>query len=84
MARGEKETSTNQARHRRLAPRESSTTSSLVIAMSVEKLRFFCQVSADSSLKLLDGAAVSNVGWADNSVYFTQEQFTAGLHFPIS
>ena len=84
MARGEKETSTNRVRHRRLAPRESPTASILVIAMYVEKLRFFCLIPADISLKLLDGAAVSTVGWAYNIVYFTREQFFAGLRFPIS
>ena len=31
----------------------------------------------------LDGAAVSIVRWTYNSVYFTQEQFSMGLHFPI-
>ena len=71
MARGQKETSTNWARRMRGAPRESPTASSLVDAMFVKKLRFFCQVSVDISLELLDGTTVSYVGWSDNSVYFT-------------
>ena len=73
MVRGEEVTSTSQAGRRRLAPRESPTTSSLVAAMSVEELRFFFQVPANIGLKLLDGAVVSTIGWADNNVYFTQE-----------
>ena len=32
---------------------------------------------------MLDGAAVSTVREADNAVYFTWEQFAAGLRFPI-
>ena len=72
MARGEEVTSTNRAERRRLSPRESPSASSLVVAMSMEELRFFCQVSADISLELLDIAAVSTLGWADNSVYFTR------------
>ena len=60
------------------------TTSSLVPVMSVEELRSFCQVPADISLELSDGAAVSTVGGVDNVVYFTREQFSAGLRFPIS
>ena len=71
MAKGEEKTSTSRAGRRRLAHRESPTASILVAIMSVEELRFFCQVSAGISLELLDGSAVSIVGWADNSVYFT-------------
>ena len=84
MARGEKETSTSGVGRRRGGPRESPTASSLVVAMSMEELRSFCQVLTNISLELLDGAAVSIVGWADNNVYFTREQFVVGLHFPIS
>ena len=83
MARGHEETSTSRVGRRKGAPWESPTASSLVAAMSVEEMRFFCQVSTDISLELLDGATISTVGWEDNSVYFTQEQFAAGLHFPI-
>ena len=84
MARGEEYSSTNQVGRRRLTPRESPTASSLVTAMSVEELRFFCQVLANIGLKLSDGVAMSIVGWANNSVYFTREQFATGLQFPIS
>ena len=59
------------------------TTSSLVAAMFVGELRFFCQVLADISLELLDGAVVLTVEWADNYVYFTREQFFARLRFTI-
>ena len=71
MTRGEEETSTSQAGRRRGAPQKSPIASTLVIAMFVEELRFFCQVLADIILELLDGATVSIVGWVDNSVYFT-------------
>ena len=52
--------------------------------MFVEELRSFCQVPVDISLKLSDKAALSTVGGIDNAIYFTQEQFVAGLRFPIS
>ena len=52
--------------------------------MSIEELRFFCQVPANISLEFSDGAALSTVGGADNVVYFTLEQFVVGLCFPIS
>ena len=84
MAKGQEETSTSQARRKRGTLRESPTASSLVAVMSAEKLRSFCQVPIDISLELLDGAAISTVGGADNVVYFTWEQFAARLRFPIS
>ena len=84
MTRGQEETSTNRARCRRGTPWESPTVSSLVAVMSAEELRSFCQVHAGISLELSDGVAVSIVRWADNTVYFTQEQFAVGLRFPIS
>ena len=66
------------------ASRESPTTSNLVATMSVEELRFFCQVPAGISLELLEGAIVSTVEWANNSVYFTWEQFVASLRFFVT
>ena len=70
MARGEEETSTSRARCRRGAPRESPTANNLVAVMSVEELRFFCQVSIDISLESLDKAVVSTIEWADNREQF--------------
>ena len=84
MVRGQEETSTSRVGRRRGTSRESPTAISLVAAMSVEELRSFCQVPNDISLELSNGAVVSTVGWADNTVYFTQEQFATGLRFPIS
>ena len=78
MTRSEEDTSTSRAWHRG-ALWESPTASSLVSAMSMELLRFFCQVLTEISLELLDGVAISTIGLADNSFYFTQEQFATGL-----
>ena len=58
--------------------------SSLVSSMSMEELRSFCQILDNISLELLDGPATSTVGDADRDVYFTWEQFTTGLRFPVS
>ena len=52
--------------------------------MSVEELRSLCQVPADISLELSDGAAVLIVGGVDNVVFFTREPFAVRLHFPVS
>ena len=32
---------------------------------------------------MLNGSATSTIEEADNAIYFTREQFTIGLHFPI-
>ena len=84
MARGQEENSTSHDGRKRGTPRESPTESSLATTMYVEELRSFCQVPADISLELSDGAAVSTIGGAYNAVYFTREQFPIVLRFPIS
>ena len=71
MTRGYKEVSNSQAGHRRGTPRETPTTSSLVVAMSIEELRLYSQVSSEISLEMLDGLATSTVGEVDNVFYFT-------------
>ena len=50
----------------------------------MEELRSFYQIPNSISLELSDGLAASIVGDADSAVYFTWEQFTAGLRFPVS
>ena len=84
MIRGQEETSTNQVVRRKGSNRESPTTSNLVSSISMEELRSFCRVPNSISLELSDGLALSTVGQADNAVYFTREQFVAGLRFSVS
>ena len=84
MMRGQEETSTSQVRLRKGSKRESPTTRSLVSSMSMEELRSFCRVPDDISIELSDGPTRSVVGQVDNVVFFTREQFAAGLHFPVS
>ncbi|RVX12533.1 hypothetical protein CK203_011639 [Vitis vinifera] len=55
---------------------------------SVDKLnvRQFCErfcIPNDVSVQLVDGEAVSTEKFADNAIYFTNEQFNAGLRFPL-
>ena len=71
MARGHEKASINQAGRKRGAPRETPIASSLVVAMSVENLRSFSQVPTTIRLEMLEGAATSTMGAADNAVYFT-------------
>ena len=53
-------------------------------SMSMEELRSFYRAPDGINLELSDRPAYSIVGQADNVVYFTQEQFTVGLRFPVS
>ena len=84
MNRDQEETSTSQVGHKKGSSLELPTVSILVSFMSMEELRSFCQVPDDISLELSDGPSRSNVGYADNTVFFSQELFVAGLRFPVS
>ena len=83
MSRGHEETSTSQAGRKRGCPRETPTVISLVAAMSVEDLRSFRQVPAAIRLEVSNNMATSTIGAEYNVVYFTREQFAAGLCLPI-
>ena len=83
MKKGHEEVSTNQARYRMGTPRETPTASSLVVAMYAEELRLYSQILPKISLEMLDDVATSTFREVDNAVYFTREQFPAGLHLPV-
>ena len=84
MARGQYETFTSQVRCRRGPNQESPSASNLFSLMLMEELRSFYRVPDGFNFELSDGPVISTVGEADNVVYFTWEQFAAGLSFPIS
>ena len=52
IARGHEEVSISQTRHRRGAPQETPTPSSLVTAMSVEELRLYNQIPVEILLSV--------------------------------
>ena len=83
MARVYEEISSSQARCQRGIPRETPIASSLVAAMSAEELRLYNQVPIEISLEISDDPATSTIGEADNAMYFTREQFTTRLRFPV-
>ena len=58
--------------------------SSLIFFLSMEELRSYCPIPSNIDFKLPDGLAESTVNKEDSVVYFTREQLTAGLRFPIS
>ena len=83
MARGHEEVLTSQARRKRGTPWETPIASSLVAAMSTEELRLYNQIPSEISLETSDNVATTIVGEADNAVYFTREQFAAGLRLSV-
>ena len=84
MARGKEETSTSQARRRRGPCRDMPSTSNLISHLSIEELRSYCQIPNNIDFELPDAPAESTIDEEDSVVYFTREQLTVGLHFPIS
>ena len=84
MARGKEKTFTSQAGRRRGPNRELPFASSLVSSMSLEKLISFYKIPNNINLELSGGLTVSTVEEADNTVYFTQENFAVELRFPLS
>ena len=51
--------------------------------MSIVELRSFSQVPVNIRLEVADGIAALTIGKANNAIYFTREQFVAGLRFLI-
>ena len=84
MARGQGETSTSQAGHRKGLGRDQPSVSSLLSSMSMEELRSFCRIPDNISLEVSDDLTVLMIGETNRSVYFTWEQFEAGLRFLVS
>ena len=50
---------------------------------SEQKSHAHCYIPNSISIQLSNGEASSTDGLPHNMVYFTKEQFTAGLHLPI-
>ena len=84
MVRGQGETSTSQAGRRKGLGRDQPSVSSLVSSMSMEELRSFCRIPDTISLEVSNGPAVSTIRETNSAVYFTWEQFAAGLRFLVS
>ena len=83
MARGQEETSTSQARHKRRLSRDTPSASSIISSLSMEELRSYCQIPNNIDIELPDSPAESTTGKEDGAVYFTLEQLAVGLRFPV-
>ena len=58
--------------------------SSIISSMSMEELRSYYHIHDNIDFELPDDLAESTIDKEDDAVYFTREQLTAGLCFPIS
>ena len=83
MMRGEEETSTSQVGRKRGLSRGTRSASSIVSSLTMEELRTYCEIPDNIDLKLMEKPDESTLGGEDNAVFFTQEQLTAGLCFPV-
>ena len=83
MTRGEEETSICQAGCRRGPTRGARSASHIVSSLTMEELRTYCDIPDDIDLKLMDKEDESTLGREHNAVFFTREQLTTGLRFPV-
>ena len=84
MARDQEETSTRQVERKRGVGQDTPFASSIISSLSMEELRSYCHIPDNIDLELPDGPAESIIDKEDDIIYFTREQLTAGLHFPVS
>ena len=83
MVRGQEETCTNQAGHRKGPGRDTPSASSIISSLSMEELRSYCHIYDNIDFELSDGPTESTIDKEDGAVYFTREQLAAGLRFPV-
>ena len=78
MTRGQEETSTSQARHRRGPGRDTSSANNIISSLSMEELRSYCHIPDNIDFELPDGLEESTIDKKDGAVYFTREQLAQG------
>ena len=81
MTRGEQETSTSQAGRKRGPTPGTHSTSIIFSSLTMEELRTYYQIP--DKIDLMEKPYESTLGGEHNAVFFTREQLTAGLHFPV-
>ena len=83
IERGQEENFTSQAGRRRRPGRDMPSASSIISSLSIEELRSYCHIPAKIDFELSDGPTEFTIDKEDGAVYFTREQLTAGLCFPV-
>ena len=83
IERGQEENFTSQAGRRRRPGQDMPSASSTISSLSIEELRSYCHIPAKIDFELPDGPTESTIDKEDGVVYFTREQLTTGLCFPV-
>ena len=73
MTRGQEETSTSQAGHKRGLGRDKLSASSIISSLSMEELRSYCHIPNNIDFELPDGPTESTIDKEDVAIYFTRE-----------
>ena len=81
MVRGREETSTSGRLGGR--PRAKPSASNIIVSMTMEELKIYCEVPNDINLQLMERTNKSTLCGEHNGVFFTREHLAAGLRFPI-
>ena len=83
MTRGKEKTSTSQAGCKRGPIRGTRSASNIVSSLTMEELRTYCEIPDNIYLKFMEKSDESTLGGEHNAVFFTREQLTVGLCFPV-
>ena len=84
MTRGQEATSTNQAGRKRGPIQGTPSTSNIILSLTIEELRAYCDVPDNIDLKLMEEPDESTMGREHNvEFFFTQEHLAAELRFPV-
>ena len=81
MVRGREETSTSD--HPGGRPRAKPSASNVIVSLTMEELKVYCEVPDNIDLQLMEKADDSTLGGEHNGVFFTREHLAARLRFPI-
>ena len=81
MARGQEETSTSSRPGG--CTRATPSVSSIISSLMMEELMRYCEVPDNIDFQLVDKPDESTLSGEHNSVFFTREHLTVGLHFPL-
>ena len=73
MARGQEETSTSQAGHKRGPSRDTPFASNLISSLSMEELRSYYRIPYNIDFELLDGLVEPTINEEDSAMYFTRD-----------
>ena len=71
MARGQEETSTSQAGHRRGPGRDTPSGSNIISSLSMEELKSNCQILDNIDFEFPDGPVESTIDEENSAIYFT-------------